>query len=85
MRRRLTDPGEINKRIDDWSNVPNSYVNDNGKPNLNNSDADNDNDARVSVRIEGSLINTFAPAADLAARFGEFGLYLERVGFIYQI
>ena len=39
-------------RIDSWLNVPNSYVNDNGKPNLNNSNAENDDNARVLVRIE---------------------------------
>lgn len=31
--------------------MPNSYVNDDGKPNLNNSNADNHNVARVAVRI----------------------------------
>ncbi len=30
--------------------MPNSYVNDDGKPNLNNSNAENDNDARVSLQ-----------------------------------
>lgn len=59
----------MQKRIDDWSNVPNSNVNDNGKPNLNNSNAENDNNARVLVRIEVSLVYTFAPAADLATGF----------------
>jgi hypothetical protein len=62
------------KRIDDWSYVPNSNVNDDGKPNLNNSDTENDNDARVLVRIEVTLVYTFAPATDLTAGFGEFGL-----------
>lgn len=57
-------------RLDDWSNVPNSYVNDDGKPNLNNSNADNDNDARVSVRYDGKLSDAFAPAANLAACLG---------------
>ncbi|CAK9251835.1 unnamed protein product [Sphagnum jensenii] len=46
------------KRIDGNLNVPNSNVNDNGKPNLNNSNAENDNDARVLVRIEVPLIDT---------------------------
>lgn len=41
---------EYKKRIDDFQNVPNSYVNDDGKPNLNDSNVDNDNHARVSVR-----------------------------------
>lgn len=46
-------------RIDDWSNVPKSYVNDNGKPNLNNSNAENDNNARVLVRIKEVLFKRF--------------------------
>lgn len=71
------------KRIDDWLNVPNSNVNDNGEPNLNNSDAENDNDARVLVRIKVLLADTFTPAANLAARFGEFGLQFQCVGVIY--
>lgn len=50
MRGWWNDPGKVYKRIDDWSKLPNSYVNDDGKPNLNNSDADNQNDGRVSVR-----------------------------------
>ena len=74
-----------NKRIDDWSNVPNSNVNDNGKPNLNNSNAENDNDARVLVRIEVTLIDAFTPAADLTASFGEFGLQFQSVCIINQV
>ena len=37
---------------DGWSNVPNSYVNDNGKPNLNRSNAENHDNARLSVRCK---------------------------------
>ena len=62
------------KRIDDWSYVPNSNVNDDGKPNLNNSDTENDNDARVLVRIKAVLRNTLTPAANLTAGFSEFCL-----------
>ena len=40
-------------RLDRWLNVPDSYVNNDGKPNLNNSDAENDNNARLAVRNEG--------------------------------
>lgn len=40
----------LHKRIDDWQNVPNSGFNNNGQPILNDSNADNDNHARVSVR-----------------------------------
>lgn len=64
--------------------MPNSYVNDNGEPNLNNSNAENDNDARVSVRIEGSLPDTPAPAADLPPGFGELGVEFQDIGFINQ-
>ncbi len=38
--------------VDGWSIVPNSYVNNDGKPNLNNSDVDNDNDVRLAVRCK---------------------------------
>lgn len=44
------------ERIDDWLNVPDSYVNDDGQPNLDNSDVQNDNDGRVSVRCEKTII-----------------------------
>ena len=70
-------------RIDSWSNVPNSYVNDDGKPNLNNSNAENDNNARLLVRIKVLLADTFTPAADLAACFGEFCLQFECIGIIH--
>lgn len=42
---------ESTVRIDDWQNVPNSYVNDDGKPNFNNSNAENENDGRVVARV----------------------------------
>ena len=72
-------------RIDSWLNVPNSYVNDDGKPNLNNSNAENDNDARVLVRIETELIYTFAPAANLPTCFREFCLQFKGVSVIDEI
>ena len=40
------------KRLDSSAVVPNSNVNNNGKPNLNNSNVSNDNDARVAVKYE---------------------------------
>lgn len=74
MRQLWNEPSDIQKRIDSWSNVPNSYVNDDGKPNLNNSNAENDNNARVLVRIKAVLRNTLTPAANLTAGFSEFCL-----------
>lgn len=65
--------------------MPNSYVNDNGKPNLNNSNVENDNDARVLVRIEVVLGDTLTPAAYLTAGFGEFSLQFEGISVIYQV
>ena len=51
MRRLWNDPsGKSHERIEGDLYVPNSYVNDDGKPNLNNSNARNDNHARVAVR-----------------------------------
>ncbi len=72
-------------RIDSWLNVPNSYVNDDGKPNLNNSNAENDNDARVLVRIEVALVYTFTPAADLSASLRELSLQFEGVSVINKV
>ena len=74
-----------NKRIGDWSNVPNSNVNDDGKPNLNNSNAENNNDARVLVMIEVILIDTFTPATNLAACFSELCLKFQSIGIIDEI
>lgn len=73
------------KRIDSWSNVPNSNVNDDGKPNLNDSNAENDNDARVLVRLGGTLVYAFAPATYLAASFGKFCLQFQSIRIIDKI
>lgn len=43
----------LKQTVDRWPIVPNSYVNDDGKPNLNNSNADNENDVRLSARCKG--------------------------------
>ncbi len=85
MRQLWNEPSDIQKRIDDWSYVPNSNVNDDGKPNLNNSNAENDNDARVLVRIEDDLVYTFTPAANLSASFREFSLQFEGVSVINEV
>lgn len=66
--------------LDDWSNVPWSNVNDDGKPNLNNSNATNDNKARLAMRQ--SLHNTLAPATDLPAGVGELGLEFKDIGLV---
>ncbi len=64
-----------NKASDGWSNVPKSYVNDDGKAKLNNADADNRNDARVAAGNEGiRLLAAFKPAAYHTAGFAETGL-----------
>lgn len=73
------------KRIGSILNVPNSYLNDNGKPNVNNSNAENDNDARVLVGMKVTLIYAFTPAANLTTGFSEFSLQFERISVIYQI
>lgn len=64
--------------------MPNSYVNDDGQPNLENDDADFDNDARVAVRYRvGNLLGAFTPPADHAAGFTELCLDLEDVRLIF--
>ena len=45
-------------RFGDWLNVPNSFVNIDGKPYLDNSNAEIDNEARVAVRYEGGTGTT---------------------------
>ena len=51
--------------------MPNSYVNDDGKPDVNKSNAVNDNNGAVVVRFERvTLRDTFTPTAYLAAGFG---------------
>lgn len=84
MRRSWNDARNRQKRIDRWLNVPNSNVNDNGKANLDNNDAENDGDGRVLVRIE-VLTDTFEPATDLLTRFGELGLKFQGVGVVYEV
>ena len=70
--------------VDRWSNVPNSYVNNDGKPNLNNSNVDNDNDARVAEGYEDSqdLMHALEPASNHTASFAQTCLDLENVCFI---
>jgi hypothetical protein len=84
MRQLWNEPGDTGKRIDGWLNVPNSYVNDNGRPNFSNSNAENDNVARVSVGMEGSLHNAFSPAANLSPCFCQFSLQFKYIGIINE-
>ena len=44
----------LKTQVGKWSNVPNSYVNNDGKPNLNRSNVDNSDDARFAVRLRGN-------------------------------
>jgi len=63
--------------------VPYSCVDNGGKPYLAYSDASNDNDARLLVRIgrfRFILIDAFSPATNLAPGLCKFGLYFEGVG-----
>ena len=73
--------------VDKWSNVPNSYVNNDGKPNLNNSNAENDNDARLAVRYlwRQDLMHALEPAPDHPAGFAQACLDLENVCFISKL
>lgn len=68
---------KFNERIDSWSNVPNSYVNDDGKPNLNNSNVQNDNNARLSVRFTELSMKRF-----YASRQSDGGLRLALLVFL---
>ena len=85
MRQLWNDPSDRQKRIDSILNVPNSNVNDDSEPNLNNSNAENDNDARVLVRIEETLVDAFTPAANLAACFSKLCLEFQGIGIIDEI
>lgn len=42
--------------LDGWRYVPNSYVNNDGKPYLNNSDVEDENNGRLAVRPYGILL-----------------------------
>lgn len=64
--------------------VPNSYVNDDGKPNLNNSNADNDDDGRLAVRFR-KLLHTFAPATNLPAGFSQFSLKFKNISLVGKL
>lgn len=79
--------GKLLKRtVDRWPIVPNSYVNNDGKPNLNNSDADNDNDVRLAERYKGgNLVHAFEPAANHAACFAQTCLDFQNICFICKV
>lgn len=66
--------------------MPNSYVNNDGKPNLNNSNAENENDARLAVRCIGvGLMHAFEPAADHSTCLAQACLDFEYICFICEL
>ncbi len=66
--------------------MPNSYVNNDGKPNLNNSNAENENDARLAVWcISVGLMHAFEPAADHSACFAQACLDFKYVRFVGEL
>jgi hypothetical protein len=73
--------------VDRWSIVPNSYVNNDGKPNLNNSNADNQNDARVAerYRVTRDLLHALEPATGHTASFAQACLDLENIRFVDKL
>lgn len=72
--------------LDGWPHVPNSYVNDDGKPNLDNSNAENDNDARVAVRCMGvGLMHASEPAACHPACFAQACLDFKHISFVGEL
>lgn len=63
--------------------MPNSYVNNDGKPNLNNSNAENENDARLAVWcMRVGLMHAFEPAANHPACFAQACLDFKYVRFV---
>lgn len=63
--------------------MPNSYVNNDGKPNLNNSNAENENDARLAVWcISVGLMHAFEPAPDHSTGFAQACLDFKYVRFV---
>lgn len=69
-----------------WPIVPNSYVNNDGKPNLNNSNAENENDARLAVWCVGvGLVHAFEPAANHTACFAQTCLDFEYICFVCKL
>lgn len=62
-------------------------MNNDGKPNLNNSNVENDNDARVAEGYMGKqdLMHAFEPAAGHTASFAQACLDLENVCFVSKL
>jgi len=62
-------------------------VDNDGKPNLNNSNVENDNDARVAEGYVGDrdLVHALEPAASHAACFAQACLDLENVCFVSKL
>jgi len=72
--------------VDRWPIVPNSYVNNDGKPNLNDSNAENENDARLAVWCTGAgLVHAFEPAANHTACFAQTCLDFEHICFVCKL
>lgn len=70
--------------MDRWPIVPNSYVNNDGNPNLNNSNAENENDARLAVWCMGGLMGAFEPAANHTACLAQAPLDLKHICFVSE-
>lgn len=86
MRGRTGQDSGKNKVSDGWSNVPKSYVNDNGKPKLNNTDADHRDDARVAAGHEGiRLLAALKPTAYHTTGFAEARLQFQYVGLVGKL
>lgn len=76
----------LKRTVDRWQIVPNTYVNNDGKPNLNNSNADNGNDVRLAERHKGeSLMHAFEPAADHTACFAQACLDFQYIGLVRKV
>ena len=66
--------------------MPNSYVNNDGKPNLNNSNAENENDARLAVWcISVGLMHAFEPAAYHTACLAQACLDFKDICFVCEV
>lgn len=61
-------------------------MNNDGEPNLNNSKAENENEARLAARCrEYGLVHAFEPPANHTAGFAQACLNLEYVCFVCEV
>lgn len=61
-------------------------MNNDGKPNLNNSDVDNENDTRLAERCKGdSLMHAFEPAAYHTACLAQACLDFKDICFVCEV